>query len=708
MNDSVFLPIPQKFREGMSEDELYEAARGEWDSIPAHIKYALPVVRNEVKDVYEIDPKKWEQVGDKWRFGGVFASEMIRNRCRGRQPKNIRSFGTYFYGNLEEQFPLEHQNPPREDSMTKTAIELLRQFYQIIFYGPPGTGKTRAAKQVLKSIFGLGENDDAGLQKLQDGEDSRWDIVQFHPSYNYEDFVRGIQAEPVDGKVAYEMVDRIFGDMCRKANAAPDDKKFALIIDEINRANVSAVLGELIYALEYRGEKVATPYTVDNKKELVIPKNLYVIGTMNTADRTIGQIDYAVRRRFAFINCPPKREVLELEKSNGSVLDIYDDVQGLFDKSEGGFLSSDFDADDVCIGHSYFLADKARTDDIPSLHQISRKIVRQVVPILREYIKDGVLHQDAESEIKKIKEAAEELLDNESAESDSSLRHTNAEQPQSQYPGNFIFKWTTPDGRHGFNGMGNTTLAVVKDYAEHRNPANKEALLSALSLPERALKKVSDGILNSCFMDESDRINFPDDDQAVVSFQWTNNPKNKPWGKFTASAETLGYQIRACRFVNVGEGDSRSWADCYKYGFVAAGGKFKDGSEGFRKQIENLQVGDAVFAYWGGDGVSEKRRGFVALGTVLETAVRIDKFMVGEQPLSKCKSEKGGSYEDAYPRAFAIGRDAFDYAVRVKWEKVLDEGDIVDIKWNENVVSSRVNRFDRLRKAFNLGNEGED
>ena len=414
-DNSVFLPIPEKFREGMSEDDVYEAARGEWDSIPAQIKYALPVVRNEVKDVYEIDPKKWERVGDKWRFGGVFASETIRNRCRGRQPKNIRSFGTYFYGNLEEQFPLQHQNPPREDSMTKTAIELLRQFYQIIFYGPPGTGKTRAAKQALKSIFGLSEDAD---NRLQDLKGKQWDIVQFHPSYNYEDFVRGVQVETKGNNIAYKTANRIFGDMCHRANKQMQEAKttpltYALIIDEINRANVSAVLGELIYALEYRGEEVATPYAFGGKKELVIPKNLYVIGTMNTADRTIGQIDYAVRRRFAFYPCPPKREVVESENSDPQerqkVLNIYDDVQNLFRKTNnGGFLSSDFDVADICIGHSYFLPSDKQAENL--LHQIAQKIIWQVVPILREYVKDGVLQESATTEIDKIEGAANKLV----------------------------------------------------------------------------------------------------------------------------------------------------------------------------------------------------------------------------------------------------------------------------------------------------------
>ena len=383
MNDSVFLPIPQKFREGMSEDELYEAARGEWDSIPAHIKYALPVVGSEVKDVYEIDPDKWERVGDKWRFSGVLASEAIRNRCRGRKPKSVRSFGSYFYGNLEEQFPLQHQNPPREDSMTETAKELLLQFHQIIFFGPPGTGKTHCAKQLLPELLG-------------DGWDDRWSIVQFHPSYNYEDFVRGVQVETTEnGQVAYKTLNRTFGDMCANASKHPDEK-FALIIDEINRANVSAVLGELIYALEYRGQSVNTPYAVGGEKELVIPKNLYVIGTMNTADRTIGQIDYAVRRRFAFVACPPDEQVVR-DNSDNVALDFFHRVNAIFDEH----TSSDFDAADVRVGHSYFLA---------TGRELGYKLVYQVVPILREYVKDGVLQESATPEIDEIETDAKKLL----------------------------------------------------------------------------------------------------------------------------------------------------------------------------------------------------------------------------------------------------------------------------------------------------------
>ena len=602
--------------------------------------------------------------------------------------------------------------PTKEDSMTDPIIDkalgLLRQFYQIIFYGPPGTGKTRAARLLLPSLL------DVEKSKVKSLQGRRWDIVQFHPSYNYEDFIRGIRAKTVEGKVAYETVNRTFGEMCYRANeeykkAGKDASLYALIIDEINRANVSAVLGELIYALEYRGDSVSTPYAVnpEDKKEgkgdptLTIPENLYIIGTMNTADRTIGQIDYAVRRRFAFMHCGPQESEIKDKTARG----FFADVDALFVKDDkktpSDFISPDFDAADVRVGHSYFLV---------AGNKLGYKLVYQVVPILREYVKDGVLKVSATPQIDKIEEGAKELLlagkplADESEESDSSADNNK----KSPYKGNFIFKWMLPDGRHNYGPLGQATLAIVKDYAEQRKPKNLGALLHALSLPANAVKKESEAISRSSFMQEHNKINFSEGERAVVSFSWTNNPDTQKWKKFVASAENFGYKISLCRFVIIGEGKSRSWADCRKYGFVCAGGQYRNGTEGFRKQLDNLQLGESVFAYCG-DDVPKKRRGFVALGTVMsERAERIDEFKVGGRLLSKCPSEKGGSYEEAYPQAFAIGRSSFDYAVRVKWEKVLDEKDIVKISWNENTVSTRVNGFDKLHKAFNLGNEEKD
>ena len=180
---------------------------------------------------------------------------------------------------------------------------------QLVLYGPPGTGKTYKALRMASQLLDLDETS-AEFKQARFGRGgnqagSTWEIVQFHPSYNYEDFVRGIQsAVTASGSIEYQVVDRIFAMMCREAKS--HSGKHVLIIDEINRANLSAVLGELLYGLEYRGEPVRTLYSVNGNSELTVPKNLYVIGTMNTADRSIGLLDYAVRRRFNALHCPAK------------------------------------------------------------------------------------------------------------------------------------------------------------------------------------------------------------------------------------------------------------------------------------------------------------------------------------------------------------------------------------------------------------------
>ncbi|MCI9845048.1 AAA family ATPase [Flavobacterium pectinovorum] len=158
-------------------------------------------------------------------------------------------------------------------------------------------------------------------------------------------------------------------------------KNFILIIDEINRANLSSVLGEMIYALEYRGEAVESMYNV-NGKELILPPNLYIIGTMNTADRSVGHIDYAIRRRFAFVDVLPEN----LKETQG--LETFDDilfnnVTTLFDTN----LSSEFEKKDVQLGHSYFIDKSNEKDGAPMFIRLEFEIK----PILREYLKDGVL-----------------------------------------------------------------------------------------------------------------------------------------------------------------------------------------------------------------------------------------------------------------------------------------------------------------------------
>ena len=174
-------------------------------------------------------------------------------------------------------------------------------------------------------------------------------------------------------------------------------KNYVLIIDEINRANLSSVLGELIYALEYRGEAVESMYEIDGNRKITLPPNLFIIGTMNTADRSVGQIDYAIRRRFAFVDVLPKvlseTDLNSDRKENDPILyfkeDIFLKVKELFldnDNNNSEHLSEEFEAKDVQLGHSYFIY----TQD-----NFKFNLDFEIKPILREYVTDGILKMSA-------------------------------------------------------------------------------------------------------------------------------------------------------------------------------------------------------------------------------------------------------------------------------------------------------------------------
>jgi DNA polymerase III delta prime subunit len=156
-------------------------------------------------------------------------------------------------------------------------------------------------------------------------------------------------------------------------------KDYVLIIDEINRGNLSSVLGELIYALEYRGEYVESMYEVNKSNKLMLPPNLFIIGTMNTADRSVGHIDYAIRRRFAFVDIQPKD--LTSEEGDKFHRDLFDKVSNLFITN----LSPEFEKKDVQLGHSYFI-DKSEEGG-----SIDIRLQYEIKPILNEYVKDAIL-----------------------------------------------------------------------------------------------------------------------------------------------------------------------------------------------------------------------------------------------------------------------------------------------------------------------------
>lgn len=255
-------------------------------------------------------------------------------------------------------------------------INLLKNRKQMILQGPPGTGKTRLAKQMARFII-KGETE-ANIDDIVD----QVKLIQFHPSYSYEDFVRGIVADSNSEIITYKTEDKILAKMA-KAALGNEDKPYILIIDEINRANLSSVLGELIYALEYRNEAVESMYALeDGNREIILPSNLYIIGTMNTADRSVGHIDYAIRRRFAFESVLPSKDAITLQAGK----DLFQKVVEIFT-----LISPEFDTNDVMLGHSYFISDDKE--------QLAEKLKYQVKPLLYEYLKDGVLTDEAKTKI---------------------------------------------------------------------------------------------------------------------------------------------------------------------------------------------------------------------------------------------------------------------------------------------------------------------
>jgi 5-methylcytosine-specific restriction protein B len=170
-------------------------------------------------------------------------------------------------------------------------VKAIERKKQVIFYGPPGTGKTFIAERLARHLVG--------------GGDGFTELVQFHPAYAYEDFMQGIRPFTTDdGTLSYDMVQGRFYTFCQQARQRTGT--CVLIIDEINRANVAGVFGELMYLLEYRNKEIA----LAGGGRFSIPGNVRILATMNTADRSIALVDHALRRRFAFIHLPPNYDLL--------------------------------------------------------------------------------------------------------------------------------------------------------------------------------------------------------------------------------------------------------------------------------------------------------------------------------------------------------------------------------------------------------------
>jgi len=178
----------------------------------------------------------------------------------------------------------------------KVCLRLLRLKPQLIFQGPPGTGKTYIARKLAFRLAG---------EKRQNIA-----FVQFHPAYSYDDFVQGYRPRGEaggDGTIRFELVAGPLIRLARVAEERPDEP-FFVIIDEINRGNLAKIFGELYFLLEYRDEHADLLYRQEDSRPFSLPKNLFVLGTMNTADRSISRLDAAIRRRFSFVTLDPKEE----------------------------------------------------------------------------------------------------------------------------------------------------------------------------------------------------------------------------------------------------------------------------------------------------------------------------------------------------------------------------------------------------------------
>jgi 5-methylcytosine-specific restriction protein B len=279
-----------------------------------------------------------------------------------------------------------------DEARARSLIALAKRSRQLLFAGPPGTGKTLAARILANAL----------------ADESRVRLVQFHPTYAYEDFVEGIRPlldedtagssstndgslKPEDSSsgLRYEIRPGVFKQLVTGAQQAPSTARHFLIIDEMNRANLPRVLGELLFALEYRGpdNRVELAYSAD---DFYVPENVWIVGTMNTADRSVSLLDAAMRRRFKEVRFAVDYEVVtawherhtskelgteaaaRLKRLNTEVVDLLDDDRAIGhsflirdDLAEVGFETVwAEDLEPVLRDHLL-----GRTDDLPALRE---------------------------------------------------------------------------------------------------------------------------------------------------------------------------------------------------------------------------------------------------------------------------------------------------------------------------------------------------
>ncbi len=289
-------------------------------------------------------------------------------------------------------YDIEVLNDDNNDGDTERQIDVnnltMQKIKNIILYGVPGVGKTHNIAKLIRlieegksdsEIFSEIKSNETSSEELSDELKERTAFVTFHQSFGYEDFIEGFRPNK-EGQITIQQ--GIFKQICRNANDNPNEHYY-LIIDEINRGNISKIFGELITLIEEDkrdGLKVTLPYS---KEPFSVPSNLYIIGTMNSTDKSIALIDVALRRRFTFLKMEPKAELIENDKA-----------RAIFEKLND-FLKERLDEDHQ-IGHSYFM--KSQDDE-----DLKFVLDYKIKPLLEEYFygdREGYLEAEAYLDIR--------------------------------------------------------------------------------------------------------------------------------------------------------------------------------------------------------------------------------------------------------------------------------------------------------------------
>jgi 5-methylcytosine-specific restriction endonuclease McrBC GTP-binding regulatory subunit McrB len=307
------------------------------------------------------------------------AIRAVLEEINGEIPIGRRTY--YPQGNYtpHEIINTDHDTDINENNMKNQSLNT-------ILYGPPGTGKTFSVIDYSYSITNdkiLDHNSVGRDERKKDFdlkiEESQIAFVTFHQSFSYEEFIEGIRADTKDEKISYSVQSGIFKAMCQRAEKDVD-KNYVLIIDEINRGNISKIFGELITLVEdskragnNEGLSVILPYS---KASFSIPNNLFIIGTMNTADRSLALMDTALRRRFNFIEMPPRPDLLNDILVDGINVEKMLTVMNkritiLYDREH-------------TLGHAFFMPLK----ELPTIEKLAEIFENKIIPLLQEYFFD--------------------------------------------------------------------------------------------------------------------------------------------------------------------------------------------------------------------------------------------------------------------------------------------------------------------------------